>query len=69
MHNVSFLALLLDGAVHGRQLHAFAHAEDGTFRAELDAAGFLLDGDLDGVIDALITADTAEKLQNSEFNS
>ena len=29
----------------------------------------ILDGDLDGVIDALITADTAEKLQNSEFNS
>ncbi len=29
----------------------------------------ILDGDLDSVIDALITADTAEKLQNSEFNS
>lgn len=29
----------------------------------------ILDGDLDAVIDALITADTAEKLQNSEFNS
>lgn len=29
----------------------------------------ILDGDLDGVIDALITADTAQKLQNSEFNS
>ncbi len=29
----------------------------------------ILDGDLDGVIEALITADTAEKLQNSEFNS
>ncbi len=27
----------------------------------------ILDGDLDGVIDALITADRAEKLQNSEF--
>ena len=29
----------------------------------------ILDGDLDGVIDALITADRAEKLQNSEFNN
>ena len=28
----------------------------------------ILDGDLDGVIDALITADRAEKLQNSQFN-
>ena len=28
----------------------------------------ILDGDLDGVIEALITADRAEKLQNSEFN-
>jgi len=27
----------------------------------------ILDGDLDGVIDALITADRAQKLQNSEF--
>ena len=27
----------------------------------------ILDGDLDSVIDALITADRAEKLQNSEF--
>ena len=27
----------------------------------------ILDGDLDGVIDALITADRAEKLQNSEL--
>ena len=28
----------------------------------------ILDGDLDGVIEALITADRAEKLQNSQFN-
>ena len=28
----------------------------------------ILDGDLDGVIEALITADRTEKLQNSEFN-
>lgn len=28
----------------------------------------ILDGDLDGVIDALVTADRAEKLMNSEFN-
>ena len=28
----------------------------------------ILDGDLDGVIDALVTADRAEKLQNSQFN-
>ncbi len=28
----------------------------------------ILDGDLDDVIDALVTADRAEKLQNSEFN-